>query len=53
MGEGGIAPPDIDILQVAKYYQVLPDDVENMSVEWFNRTLIFLTTKAEADKEDG
>jgi hypothetical protein len=46
-------PPDLEmtILQVAEHYHVLPDQVEQMDVYWFNRTIINLKAKAEAKNE--
>jgi hypothetical protein len=43
---------ELNTLQVAEHYGVLPDAVEQMDVYWFNRTLLHLKAKAAAQKED-
>lgn len=47
-----IADLEFDILQVAEHYHVLPDEVEQMDNYWFNRTLINLRAKNEANKKE-
>jgi hypothetical protein len=49
-----IADMQLGILQVAEHFHVLPDQVEQMDEYWFNRTILYLRARAEAQpKLDG
>ena len=48
--EGGKPPPDATIIGMALRLHKTPDEIEQMSVNAYNRLLIYFAAEAEADK---
>jgi hypothetical protein len=48
--EGGKAPPDAFLIQMALKFHTTPDVVEDMPAYWFNRMALWMETEAEGEK---
>jgi hypothetical protein len=48
--EGGLPPPEAQIIQLGMKFGMSPVEVENLPAYWFNRLVIWMESEAKAEK---